>query len=619
MRRYLILFSLDFVSLCFSIFLGYYLVSTKMSFSSNIDMLYASIMIIVPIKLVFYLIFELYKTLWRYATVKEMINIISAVITSSLVVLFIISVSRSLGYENHGIPILSVKMLIVASMAETLALVGSRFVLKYYRKLRRTGSVQIHENRILIIGVNNVSNIVTNYLLNNPSNKIVGYLDPKRYTNNKKVRGERVFGWLDQYEDVIKKYHVNKVIVCIDKLDKESMNKIVAGIDDEEVEIKVIKNVKSLFEDPENANKYLQEVNINDLLGRPEALLNTDEIRKFVRNKTVLVTGAGGSIGSEICRQIVNFKPEKLILLDSYETSTFEVLRELENTCNTNELNLELKLIIANIQDKTRIEQVFKENKPDIVYHAAAYKHVPLMEWNPQEAIKNNIIGSYNVASMANKYHVSDFVLISTDKAVNPTNIMGATKRFVELIIQSIQKESKTKYSMVRFGNVLGSNGSVIPIFENQIKNGGPITITDKKMIRYFMTIPEAAQLVIQSGCYANGGEVFILDMGEPVRIYDLALNMLRLKGLVPGKDIKIVETGIRPGEKMYEELLLDKDQHYKTKNEKIFVDTATLHPIDNCHQEIDYISNNIENWSEKEIYEYVMKMVPTFTTTKFK
>ena len=357
----------------------------------------------------------------------------------------------------------------------------------------------------------------------------------------------------------------------------------------------------------------MDKINIRELLGRQEVSLDKYEISEFISNKTVLVTGGAGSIGSELCRQIAKYNPFNLIILDIYENSTYDLQQELLRTYP----NLKFEVAIANVREEKRVKRVFEKYKPQIVFHAAAHKHVPLMEHNPWEAVRNNIKGTYNVAYHAHFNKVEKFVLISTDKAVNPTNVMGATKRFCEKIIQSFQCYSKTtKYTAVRFGNVLGSNGSVVPLFQKQINNGGPITLTHKEVIRYFMTIPEAAQLVLQSGGYANGGEIFVLDMGQPVKIYDLAVNMIKQNGLVPNEDIKIEVVGLRPGEKLYEELLMD-DELSSTKHEKIFVGKPQEFDLTQLRYEMEDLLEVAEEEDKVKLRHTLSKYIDTYTGGK--
>ena len=353
----------------------------------------------------------------------------------------------------------------------------------------------------------------------------------------------------------------------------------------------------------------VRDVSVTDLLGRDPISVNLEEINGYLKDKVVLVTGGGGSIGSELCRQIAKSSPKQLIILDIYENNAYEIEQELKRNYAD---DLNLLVLIASVRDKGKIENVFETYKPEIVFHAAAHKHVPLMESSPNEAVKNNVFGTYNVAKAADKYGVKRFIMISTDKAVNPTNIMGATKRICEMIVQTINKKSKTEFVATRFGNVLGSNGSVIPLFKKQIENGGPVTVTHKDIVRYFMTIPEAVSLVLQAGSYAKGGEIFVLDMGAPVKIYDLAVNLIKLSGYTPGVDIKIKITGLRPGEKLYEEMLMDEEGLQDTPNKLIHIGKPIDLDEENLFKSLDELYEAAYNETD-DMKAKVEQLVPTY------
>ncbi|MGN1029269.1 MAG: UDP-N-acetylglucosamine 4,6-dehydratase family protein, partial [Bacilli bacterium] len=372
--------------------------------------------------------------------------------------------------------------------------------------------------------------------------------------------------------------------------------------------IQMMPSIYSVIDGKVSLNQ-IKDVEIEDLLGRKPIELEMQGISNYIKNKTVLVTGGGGSIGSELCRQISKFNPNRLIIFDIYENNAYDIQNELRYKYP----KLNLLVLIGSVRDKKRLEQVFDKYKPDIVFHAAAHKHVPLMEDSPMEAIKNNVFGTLNVVECADKYNSERFVLISTDKAVNPTNVMGATKRICEMIIQSYDKVSHTKFVAVRFGNVLGSNGSVIPLFKKQIAQGGPVTVTHKNIIRYFMTIPEATQLVLQAGAFAKGGEIFVLDMGEPVKIYDLAYDLIRLSGYEPNKDIKIKVTGLRPGEKLYEELLMSEEGLTNTSHKKIFVGKPIFSDLNILRKKIKDLKEIIDKDNKKELIPKIEEIVPTY------
>jgi len=393
-------------------------------------------------------------------------------------------------------------------------------------------------------------------------------------------------------------------------IDNKNKKEILEICNKTQAEVKVLPDLRELITE-ENLYHSLRNVEIEDLLGREPVELDNNNIKSLINDKIVLVTGGGGSIGEELCRQIMLHNPKQLLMLDIYENNLYSIELELKSKYPNNDI----KAIIANIRDEERMFDIFEEYSPEIVFHAAAHKHVPLMENNPTEAIKNNVFGTYNLVNACDKYKTKRFILISTDKAVNPTNIMGATKRMCEMLIQAKDKESETEYVAVRFGNVLGSNGSVVPLFKKQIEEGGPITVTHKEITRFFMTIPEAVALVLQSITYAKGGEIFVLNMGDPVKIYDLATSLIELSGLELGKDIDIEITGLRPGEKLYEELLMDEENLEKTEHEKIFITEPmdfTMNDIEEKLDEFRYILDNDIN--DKEVIKETMKKcVPTY------
>ena len=438
--------------------------------------------------------------------------------------------------------------------------------------------------------------------------KVVGFIDDNNQKIGRFIRGIKVLGNRDDISRIVLEKNVSEIIIAIARVEDSNLKEIIQICKETGLPLKIIPSVSELIDNKFSIHS-IRDVKVEDLLGRTVVKLEKEGINDYIRGNTILVTGGGGSIGSELCRQIAKFLPKEIIILDIYENNAYDIQNELIREFK----NINIVTLIGSVRDKVRIEQIFKTYKPQIVFHAAAHKHVPLMEYSPSEAIKNNVGGTYNIAQYACKYNVKKFVLISTDKAVNPTNIMGATKRICEMIIQSMNSKSKTEFVAVRFGNVLGSNGSVVPLFKKQIENGGPVTLTHKDITRYFMTIPEAAQLVLQAGAYARGGEIFILDMGEPVKIYDLAYNLIKLSGFEPNLDINIEITGLRPGEKLYEELLMSEEGLTETKHKKIFIGK----PND---FDFDYISNKISELIELSIYGSVeeiknklKEIVPTY------
>jgi len=425
------------------------------------------------------------------------------------------------------------------------------------------------KKRLLIIGAGAAGNSVIKRIKENPISRyeIVGIIDDEPSKKDTYVRGVKVLGGRENIIEVCAEKNIDVIMLTIPSIyakDKINILEICAST---VCEIKVMPSLAEI-KDKENLHISLRKVRIEDLLARDPITLNNEKISEYLKEKVILVTGGGGSIGSELCRQIARFSPRKVVIFDIYENNAYD----LQNELNCNFPNIDTEIVIGSIRDSERLNKVFAKIMPNIVFHAAAHKHVPLMENNPSEAVKNNVFGTINVANCAKKYNVSKFILISTDKAVNPTSIMGATKRLCEMTVQLMNNDSNTDFVAVRFGNVLGSNGSVVNLFKSQIRNGGPVTITHKDITRYFMTITEAAQLVLEAASYANGGEIYVLDMGSQVKIYDLAVNMIKLSGLEPFKDIEIRVTGLRAGEKLYEELLMDEEDVFSTINNKIFV-----------------------------------------------
>lgn len=511
--------------------------------------------------LLLYALFGIYKIIYKFAGIIDVLKIVGAVILAFAAGLIFSLIDKSVNYRH---------VLIFAVNLLWLTLI-SRFIIRIidiviygFRRLKSkesdTGAVGA-----IIIGAGGAGTALIKEMQTTDK---VSYIplciiddDPAKV--GKSINGVKIFGTTQDIPEAVKKYRPREILIAVPSAPKKEIRRILEICRDTKCKVKTLPGTYQIL-NGEAKVADLKDVEITDLLGREQVKVNLDEIMGYIVNKVVLVTGGGGSIGSELCRQIASHKPQKLIILDIYENNAYDIEQELKRHYP----GLDLLTLIASVRDKGKIEDVFEKYKPDIVFNAAAHKHVPLMETSPNEAIKNNVFGTLNVARTADKYGAETFVQISTDKAVNPTSVMGATKRICEMIIQTIGRHSqKTKFVAVRFGNVLGSNGSVIPLFKQQIKEGGPVTVTHKDIIRYFMTIPEAVSLVLQAGAYAKGGQIFVLDMGEPVRIYDLALNLIRLSGLEPGVDIEIKCTGLRPGEKLYEERLMDEEGMQTTPN----------------------------------------------------
>lgn len=525
------------------------------------------ILISIGLSIGFYLfygsLFKVFTRINRYTNLREIIAIfssLSASAASSILILLFINRRYSL------------RLVIFAYLLSLLLIIGSRLIWRIYIETKNMRYVSADSAKnTLIVGAGEGGRILYNSFLGSKTAQdihVVGFVDDDPNKRNTYLSGKKVLGTLKDIPELIEKYDIQMVTIAIPSLSRKKLRRIFELVESARVKVNTMPSIEELASGKISVSK-LKTIDVVDLLGRDEVKLDIESIKDQITDKVILVTGAGGSIGSEICRQIIQFNPAKLLLLGHGENSIYLIDRELRThhqNCPT-----EIVPIIADIQDREKINEIMEQYHPDIVYHAAAHKHVPLMEYNPKEAVKNNIFGTKNVAEAAKAAKVKNFVMVSTDKANNPPNVMGSTKRIAEMIVTGLNEEGCTKFSAVRFGNVLGSRGSVIPVFREQIAQGGPITVTDFRMTRYFMTIPEASRLVIQSGALAKGGEIFILDMSEPVKIVDLAKNMIRLSGYSED-EIEIIETGIRPGEKLYEELLLDKERNDEAVYEKIFV-----------------------------------------------
>ena len=553
---------------------------------------------------------NMYSCIWinagAYELTKTMVASISACILVTLITLIIPNTISVVGNILAGIIIM-------------IGLTGVRLSL---RVLTRSLTYSVADRtkgkyNILIIGAGDCASTIISEIRKEKSNdyNIIGIIDDDEAKLNTLLNGVKVLGNRDNIVEIVERENIDQILFAIAKIDGEAKSKILDICSKTTAKVKVIPGYYQLLEEGISVNK-MRDVDLRDLIGREEVKLDKSGIEKYINNKIVLVTGGGGSIGSELCRQIAKFNPKLLLILDIYENNAYD----LQNELSYNEPNLNKKVIIASVRDKARLSQIISAYKPNIIFHAAAHKHVPLMEDNPSEAIKNNVIGTLNMAQLASQYKVEKFVLISTDKAVNPTNVMGATKRLCEMIVQAVNNErgNKTEFVAVRFGNVLGSNGSVIPLFKRQIKNGGPLTLTHKDITRYFMLIPEAAQLVLQAGAYAKGGEIFVLDMGKPVKIYDLAENLIRLSGYTPNSDIKIEITGLRPGEKLYEELLMNNDNLTKTAHNKIFIDKPETISLNKIIKQIDDLLFVAKIGNKNMLKDKLKEIVPTYNSPEF-
>jgi len=528
---------------------------------------------------IFSFIFKVYKKAWEYASIGELIIIFKVV---TLTILVAALVQKMIMNEVY------LRLLVVTWLLHMLLIGGSRFCWRMYRD--RYLNKMDDRKRTLIIGAGSAGTMVARQLLKSKDAELlpVAFIDDDNKKHKLDILGIPVFGGINRIEKAVTNLNIDHIIISIPSLSKKKLNAIFLECAKTKAKTQILPLLEDLVTGKIAVNEF-RDVQVEDLLGREPLELNIDSISENITNKVVLVTGAGGSIGSEICRQIVKFNPQKLVLLGHGENSIYSIEMELYEKFS--HLPIEYITEIADTQDANKMMSVMSKYRPDVVYHAAAHKHVPLMERNPEEAVKNNIIGTRNVADAASWNGVKTFVMISSDKAVNPTSVMGATKRLAEMIIQNMNGKSKTKFVAVRFGNVLGSRGSVIPLFKKQIEKGGPVTVTHKEMVRYFMTIPEASRLVIQAGALAKGGEIFVLDMGEPVKIIDLATNLIKLSGHSV-EDIGIEFTGIRPGEKLYEELLKDEEVIEKQVYPNIYVGKVAKLYLEEIEEIIETYSN---------------------------
>lgn len=513
--------------------------------------------------LIFFVIWKLYRSVWRYASANELVNIVGATACVSLAQFVYCKFT-----DNRMPRSYSVLYFFLLTLAICCIRFGYR-ILRLINNKRMNLLGKEHCVNVMIIGAGAGGDMILKEIENSRylSMRAKCIIDDQPGCHGKLMRGVPIVGGRESILDAVGRYSIDEIIFAIPSASVQTRKEILDICKESGCKLRTIPGTYQLINGDVSVSS-LKEVEIEDLLGREPIRINTEEVLGHVGGKVVLVTGGGGSIGSELCRQLAAHHPKQLIILDIYENNAYDIQQELIRKYP----ELDLVVLIASVRNKERIDSIFETYRPNIVYHAAAHKHVPLMEDSPHEAIKNNVFGTYKVAQAADRYGVDKFVLISTDKAVNPTNIMGASKRLCEMLIQSMNRNSRTNYVAVRFGNVLGSNGSVIPLFKKQIAEGGPVTVTHPDIIRYFMTIPEAVSLVLQAGAYARGGEIFVLDMGEPVKILDLATNLIKLSGYRVGEDIQIVFTGLRPGEKMYEELLMNEEGLKETANKMIFI-----------------------------------------------
>lgn len=598
--RQVSLWALDMCGILISVLVSMILTWKYQNLDTSTVML--SIITYMLIHTVSFKLFRCYSSLWRYAGEEELVSILLA----CLVYVIPVYIAHRLIGIDYSILFYIVSTILIIGYTG-----GLRLVYRTGRRFKTRMIVSQDSQRVLVVGAGSAGQMIINELKENPQLKKVpvGIIDDDINKIGRVIHNVKILGNTSQVKEIVEKENVDEIILAMANVDKARKSEIINICKETKCKLKTIPGIYEIIDGKVDIKK-IRDVDIEDLLGREPIKVNMEEMSGYIEERTVLVTGGGGSIGSELCRQIASFNPKHLIIVDNYENNAYAIQQEL---IRKYEGKLNLSTIIASIREYKRMDEIFNEYKPEVVFHAAAHKHVPLMEKSPSEAIKNNIFGTLNVATLADKYRVKRMVLISTDKAVNPTNIMGATKRAAEMIIQTINEKSSTEFVAVRFGNVLGSNGSVIPLFKKQIAEGGPVTITHPDIIRYFMTIPEAVQLVLQAGAMAKGGEIFILDMGEPVKIVDLANNLIKLSGFEPGIDIKIEYTGLRPGEKLYEELLMAEEGITKTENSKIFIGK----PIDintvKVYKSLEILKRIVDREEVELIESVIRELVDTY------
>lgn len=601
-RKYALFFC-DFLIWNFSFYVSLAITKNTL-FVTGIENFWAEVLILNICFSIVFFSFKLYDKIWRYADIEDFFYAGASSVCADFA-FFIVSMLAGKS--------MTLKFYSILGLIATLGVFIFRILYRLNRLLDNVSSENVkNKKRMLIVGGGDSTASVLREIFNYSENKYlpVAIVDDDREKIGREIMGVRVEGSTSEIPEICEKFGVEVILFSIVSISSKNRRRILDICAKTNLEVRIIPNIYEVITSGSSIDMAMRKIKVEDLLGRDPIIFDKNQYGDYLIGKTILVTGGGGSIGSELCRQIAKIPPKKLIILDVYENSAYEIQQELKRKYGSN-LNLEVEIIT--ICDKSQLERLFAKEKIDVVFHAAAHKHVPLMEKNAEEAVKNNVFGTLNLLECADKYGVKRFVQISTDKAVNPTNIMGATKRICEMMVQSKDNTSKTEFVAVRFGNVLGSNGSVIPLFEEQIKTMGPVTVTHPDIIRYFMTIPEAVSLVLTAGGLAKGGEIFVLDMGEPVKIKSLAENLIRLSGFVPHEDIKIEYVGLRPGEKLYEELLMDEEGIKKTESKKIYIG----HPINMdekaFYDDIEKLRDVAARGNYSEIEAMLMKIVPTF------
>ncbi len=565
-----------------------------------LDAIYSFMPVTIILTLIVFALLKLYNSLWAFAGINELQNIVIAC--------GIITLLNRLGLMVFEKPVPRSYAFMFAVLLVCFTFI-SRFSYRFLRGLKHKNTKKEQNTNVMIIGAGEAANMIIKEILasRHTSMRIRCIIDDDANKHGRYIQGIKVVGGRDKIKESVDTFEIDEIFIAMPSVSKSVTSAIIDICKDTSCKLRTLPGMYQLVNGEVNVSQ-LKDVEVEDLLGRDPIVVDLESILGYVQNQCVLVTGGGGSIGSELCRQIASHKPSKLIIVDIYENNAYDIQQELKQKFP----ELDLLVLIASVRNTNRMNSIFEEHKPDIVYHAAAHKHVPLMEDSPNEAIKNNVFGTFKTAQAAAMHGAKKFVLISTDKAVNPTNIMGASKRICEMIIQAFNRNYDTEFVAVRFGNVLGSNGSVIPLFKRQIEMGGPVTVTHPDIIRYFMTIPEAVSLVLQAGAYAKGGEIFVLDMGEPVKIYDLAKNLIRLSGYKVDEDIKIEFTGLRPGEKLYEELLMDEEGLQETENKLIHIGKPIEFDETHFFKQLDDL-NKATKSECADVKNMIKEIVPTY------
>ena len=606
--RAMILYIIDIMIINISyIISAFLLVNNHIEKLQYVQLLYNTVVLSLFVYLVTFNILDVYRNITRFENGIDYIKYIGLSIFSGAIVILIKFLFKA--------PLMGYKEIVFATILIAVAIVSYRVIIRFLlNEINPIEKERTERKNLLIIGAGEAANEIIKTVKNTMKGyyNIVGLIDDNPNKMNYAISGIKILGTRDDIAEICKQYKVDVIFFSISNIDNKNKKEILNICQETGVKIRVLPSIADIIKN-KSLLQNLRDVEIEDLLGREPITLANENIGELIKGKSILVTGGGGSIGSELCRQIAKFNPSRLIIFDIYENNLYNIEMELKQ--NHYDEKFEIVAIVGSVRDKKRLEQVFKKYNPYLVFHAAAHKHVPLMEVSPLEAIKNNVFGTYNVANYADKYSVKRFILISTDKAVNLTNILGATKRMCEMIIQAFNQKSKTEFAAVRFGNVLGSNGSVLPLFKKQISAGGPVTVTHKEITRFFMTIPEAVSLVLQAMSYAKGGEIFVLDMGEPVKIYDLAVSLIKLSGLEPNVDIPIEITGLRPGEKLYEELLMSEEGLQTTAHNKIFIGKPSDITYEQMLKKLGKLEEIIqnENISVNKIKDTMKQVVPTY------